>query len=89
MQNRRWWKPLLAFLITFAVLTLAASVVRAIAVYRHFYALGMQTDDLAVADRAAEELARMDGFYTPIFLLVATVLSAVAAWVFARRAESR
>ena len=76
---------MLAFLITFGVLALAASVLRAVVVYRHFYALGMQTDDPTVAAVAARELARLDGQYTPVFLLVATAVSTVAALVFARR----
>lgn len=76
---------MLAFLVTFGALALIGSVVRVIAVYQHFYALGMQTDDPAVATLAARELARIDGSYTPVFLLVAMILSVVAAGVFARR----
>ena len=84
MQNKRWWRPLLAFLITFGVLALLASVVRVIVVYQHFYALGMQPDDPTVAVQASREVAKMDRVYTPLFLLVATVVSALAAGVFAR-----
>ena len=61
-----------------------ASVVRVIVVYQHFYALGMQPDDPAVAVQASQELARMDQAYTPMFLLVATGVSALVAGVFAR-----
>ena len=97
MQNKHWWKGLLAFLITFGVLAMAASVVRALAVYQHFYALGMQTDDPAVAAEASRELARLDRLYMPAFLLVATAASALVAGVLAwrrprleeRRAETR
>ncbi len=83
MPNKLWWRPTLAFLITFGVLAMVASVVRVIAVYQHFYALGMQPDDPAVAVRASQELSQMDRVYTPIFLLVATVVSALVAGVFA------
>lgn len=83
MQNKRWWRPLLAFLITFGVLAMVASVVRVIVVYQHFFALGMQTDDPTVAMQASQELARMDRIYTPMFLVVAAVISALMAGVFA------
>ena len=62
VQSKRWWKPLLAFLITFGVLAMAASVVRVIAVYQHFYALGMQTDDPAVAAPALTRALVAAGF---------------------------
>ena len=85
MPNKRWWRPTLAFLIAFGVLAMVGSVVRVIAVYQHFYALGMQPDDPAVAVQASQELARMDRAYTPLFLLVATAVSALVAAVFAWR----
>ena len=83
MPNKRWWRPTLAFLIAFGVLALIASVVRVVVVYQHFYALGMQPDDPTVAAQAAQEVAAMDRVYTPLFLLVATVASALVAGVFA------
>ena len=72
-------------MITFGVLALAASVVRALAAYQHFYALGMQTDDPTVVAEASRELARLDRLYVPVFLLAATAVSALTAGWFAWR----
>ena len=71
MPSRRWVRPLLAFIITFGLLAVAASLVRAFAVYQRLYSLGLQVDDPGAASRATEELARMDERYLPIFLAVA------------------
>ncbi len=83
MPTKRWVRPLLAFLITFGVLVMAASLVRVVAVYQHLFGLGMKLDDPTVADQAARELSRMDRMYTPVFLVVAVVVSGVSAVVFA------
>ena len=66
-----------------------ASVARVIAVYQHFFALGMQPDDPTVAMQASQELSRMDGLYTPVFMGVATLVSAAVAGVFAWRRPRR
>ena len=85
MQNRRWWKPLLAFLITFGVLAIAGTLLRGFLVYQHFYALGMQTDDPAVAADAARELTNLDRHYAPVFLAVEVAVSALVAGVLVWR----
>ncbi len=83
MSSRRWVRPLLAFIITFGLLAVAASLVRAFAVYQRLYSLGMQVDDPGAASRATEELARMDARYLPIFLAVALLAAGLMATVFA------
>ncbi len=83
MQNNRWLRPLLAFMITFGVSAMAASLLRAVAVYQRLFSRGMQLDDPSVANEATRELSKMDQLYTPTFLIVAVVLSAVAATIFA------
>ena len=72
-------------MITFGVLAMVASVVRVSAVYQRFFAWGMQPDDPTVAMQASQELTRMDLLYTPVFLGVATLVSALVAGVFAWR----
>ena len=67
MQNNRWLRPLLAFLITFGVLAMAASLLRAVAVYQRLFSRGMQLDDPSVANEATRELSKMDQLYTPTF----------------------
>ena len=83
MQSKRWVRPLLAFVVTFGLVAMIASVVRVIAFYQHLFSQGLRPDDPNVAHQAAEELSRMDRLYTPTFLVVAVLASAVAATVFA------
>ena len=83
MANKRWLRPAVAFMLTFGVLAMAASLVRVVVVYRHLIGLGMATDDPSVADRASQELSRMDQLYTPTFLIVATLVSVASATFFA------
>lgn len=83
MQNRRWVRPLLAFLITFGVLTMVGAMVRVVFVYQRLMSHGMMPDDPSVADQATRELSRMDHLYTPGFLVVAVLISGAAATVFA------
>ena len=84
MQSKRWVRPLLAFVITFGLLAMAASLVRVVAFYQHLFSQGLQTDDPSAANKAAQELSRMDQLYTPAFLAVALLLAGVSAAVFAR-----
>ncbi len=83
MPTKRWVRPLLAFLITFGVLSMVGAVVRVVAVYQHLFSLGMKPDDPTVADQAARELSRMDWYFMPLFLLVAIPVSGVSAVAFA------
>ena len=83
MQAKPWVRPLLAFIITFGALAMVASLVRVFVVYQRLFSLGMQLDDPSVANRASEELSRMDQLYTPTFLIGALLASGVAAAVFA------
>ena len=83
MQTKRWVRPLLAFVITFGVLAMAASVVRVVVFYQRLYSQGVQTDDPSVANRAVQELSRIDQLYTPAFFAVAVGVSGLCAVVFA------
>ena len=83
MQTKRWVRPLLAFVITFGIVAMTASVVRVVAFYQHLYSQGIQTDDPSVADKAARELSHMDQLYTPTFLAVALGVSGLCAVIFA------
>lgn len=83
MQNRRWVRPLLAFMIMFGVLAMAATLVRVAVVYQRLFSLGMAPDDPTVANKATEELSHMDRMYTPAFLVAAVLVSGAFAVVFA------
>ena len=76
---------MLAFVVTFGVLAVAACLVRVAVLYQNLYSQGVQTDDPSVADKAARELSRLDGLYTTPFLAVAVGLSGLCAVVVALR----
>ncbi len=83
MQSKRWVRPLLAFVITFGILAMSASLVRVAAFYQRLFSQGLQTDDPSVAKQATEELSRMDRLYTPTFLVAALLVAGGSAVVFA------
>ena len=83
MQNSRWWRPSLAFLISFGLMATGGSLLRVVVVYRRFFARGMQVDDPGVAREATEELSRVDHLYTPTFLLAAVAVAILVAVLFA------